>query len=116
MPGSQHIAPPVVRKDEIHLIPAGDDSSAPRATTAQVRAADNKGQRVYNKRNVTNDGYGSASDVTAQITLPYQLRADYCGYYNWYSYGCDISGSTHRGPQTLGLRPPGGSTTAVRDQ
>jgi len=52
------------------------------------------GQRGHCTLDVTNDGYSSASDVTAQITLPYQLRADYCGYYNWYSYGCDISGNT----------------------
>ena len=52
------------------------------------------GQRGHCTLDVTNDGYSSASDVTAQITLPYQLRADYCGYYNWYRYGCDISGHT----------------------
>jgi hypothetical protein len=43
---------------------------------------------------VSNDGSGPASDVTAQITLPWQLRADYCGYYNFFSYGCSISGNT----------------------
>jgi hypothetical protein len=43
---------------------------------------------------VNNDGSGPASDVTAQITLPWQLRADYCGYYNFFSYGCSISGNT----------------------
>jgi len=43
---------------------------------------------------VTNDGSGPASDVTAQITLPWQLRADYCGYFNFFSFGCSISGNT----------------------
>jgi hypothetical protein len=52
------------------------------------------GQRGHCTLDVTNDGNGSASDVTAQITLPYQLRADYCGYGNWFGYGCSISGNT----------------------
>jgi hypothetical protein len=52
------------------------------------------GQRGHCTLDVTNDGYGSAPDVTAQITLPYQLRADYCGYDNWFGNGCSISGNT----------------------
>ena len=37
----------------------------------------------------------AAQGVTAQIALPYQLRADYCGYNNWFSsYGCSISSNT----------------------
>jgi Domain of unknown function DUF11 len=52
------------------------------------------GQRGNCTLDVTNDGYNSASDVTAQITLPYQLRANYCGYTNWFGYGCSISGNT----------------------
>ena len=43
---------------------------------------------------VTNDGDSSAADVTAQITLPWQLRADYCSDDNWFSYDCSISGNT----------------------
>jgi len=43
---------------------------------------------------VTNDGSAPASDVTAEITLPWQLRADFCGYFNWFSFGCSISGNT----------------------
>jgi putative Ig domain-containing protein len=39
---------------------------------------------------VTNKGGSSAQDVSAQIALPSQLRADNCGYY----YGCRISGNT----------------------
>jgi Bacterial Ig-like domain (group 3)/Domain of unknown function DUF11 len=42
---------------------------------------------------VTNKGRSSAQDVTAQIALPSQLRADSCGYYYGY-YGCRISGNT----------------------
>jgi hypothetical protein len=55
---------------------------------------------------VNNTGGGFAPDVTAQINLPWQLRADYCGYYqfwnwssnqywnNFYNNGCSISGNT----------------------
>jgi len=55
---------------------------------------------------VTNTGGGFAPDVTAQIALPWQLKADYCGSYqfwNWssnqywnkyYNNGCSISGNT----------------------
>jgi hypothetical protein len=39
---------------------------------------------------VTSKGGSFAQDVTAQITLPSQLRADNCGYY----FGCRISGNT----------------------
>jgi hypothetical protein len=39
---------------------------------------------------VTNNGRSSAQDVTAQIALPSQLRADYGGY----NYGVRISGNT----------------------
>jgi hypothetical protein len=41
---------------------------------------------------VTNWGGNFAPDVTAQIALPWQLRADYCNY--WYNNGCTISGNT----------------------
>jgi hypothetical protein len=43
---------------------------------------------------VSNDGTAPASNVTAEITLPWQLRADFCGYFNWFSFGCNISGNT----------------------
>ena len=40
-------------------------------------------------------GQDFASDVTAQISLPYQLRADYCGYsWSWSYFGCSIDGNT----------------------
>ena len=52
------------------------------------------GHRGHCTLDVTNDGYSSASDVTAQIALPDQLRADYCGYGSWFGYGCSISGNT----------------------
>jgi|GEM_PF-1347266 len=57
---------------------------------------------------VTNDGNGPASDVTAQITLPWQLKADYCGYYYWFSYGCSISDNT--ASEDLGTLYPGHSS------
>jgi hypothetical protein len=41
---------------------------------------------------VTNRGFSPASNVTAQIALPSQLRADYCGYF--WSFGCTISNNT----------------------
>ena len=43
---------------------------------------------------VSNWGPGFASDVTAQINLPWPLRADYCGYWFWFGYGCSIYGNT----------------------
>jgi hypothetical protein len=39
---------------------------------------------------VTNNGGSYAQDVTADIALPSQLRADNCGYF----YGCQISNNT----------------------
>ena len=50
------------------------------------------GQRGHCTLDVTNSGQNSAQGVTAQITLPYP--ADYCGYYNGFSYGCSVSGNT----------------------
>jgi hypothetical protein len=41
---------------------------------------------------VTNRGFSPASNVTAQIALPSQLRADYCGYF--LNFGCRISNNT----------------------
>lgn len=49
------------------------------------------GQRGTCTLYVTDQGWNSASDVTAQIALPSQLRANSCGYY--YS-GCSISNNT----------------------
>jgi hypothetical protein len=43
---------------------------------------------------VRNSGTGPASDVTAQIRLPWQLKADYCGYFHFFSFGCSIFGNT----------------------
>ena len=55
---------------------------------------------------VLNYGPGFAPDVTAQISLPWQLKADFCGYYpfwnwysnwywnNWWNNGCSIYGNT----------------------
>jgi hypothetical protein len=54
---------------------------------------------------VTNAGYSPAQDVNAQITLPRQLRADYCGYGYFWSYGCNISGNTAY--ENLGTLRPG---------
>jgi hypothetical protein len=52
---------------------------------------------------VSNHGYSSASDVSAQIALPEQLRADYCGYF--FYYGCRIFGNTAY--ENLGTLYPG---------
>jgi hypothetical protein len=54
---------------------------------------------------VTNAGYSPAQDVSAQIALPRQLRADYCGYGYFWSYGCNISGNTAY--ENLGTLKPG---------
>jgi hypothetical protein len=52
---------------------------------------------------VTNAGWGPVQDVSAQIALPWQLRADYCGYF--WSFGCTISGNTAY--EDLGTLRPG---------
>ena len=58
---------------------------------------------------VTNRGFGgynsftSASNVIAQIALPSQLRADFCGYF--FNFGCRIFGNTAF--QNLGTIYPG---------
>jgi len=41
-----------------------------------------------------NFGQNFASDITAQISLPYQLKAEYCGYSYSYYNGCHIYGNT----------------------
>ena len=51
---------------------------------------------------VTEHGNGSASDVTAQIALPKQLQADYCGFLN---FGCSIFNNT--ASENLGTLYPG---------
>lgn len=58
---------------------------------------------------VSNFGSARAPNVFAQIALPSQLRADYCGYYYYYS-SCSISNNTAY--QTLGALYPG-QTRAV---
>jgi hypothetical protein len=54
---------------------------------------------------VSNRGYSSVSNVAAQIALPPQLRADYCGYFYSFNYGCSIYGNTAY--QNLGSLYPG---------
>jgi hypothetical protein len=63
------------------------------------------GQRGSCTLSVTNRGGGSAPDVTAQIALPRQLRADYCGYF--YNFGCSINNNTAF--ENLGTLNPGQS-------
>ncbi len=52
---------------------------------------------------VTNRGFGSAPNVTAQIALPSQLRANYCGFF--LGFGCRIVGNT--AVENLGTLSPG---------
>ena len=52
---------------------------------------------------VTNRGFGSAPNVTAQIALPPQLRANYCGFF--FGFGCRIINNT--AVQNLGTLYPG---------
>ncbi len=52
---------------------------------------------------VTNRGFGSAPNVTAQIALPSQLRANYCGFF--FGFGCRIINNT--AVQNLGTLNPG---------
>ena len=55
------------------------------------------GPGQYNNNNFgqynNNFGQNFASDITAQISLPYQLKAEYCGY-SYYYNGCHIYGNT----------------------
>ncbi|MGH3224678.1 MAG: hypothetical protein ACRDPY_39380 [Streptosporangiaceae bacterium] len=51
------------------------------------------GPSQYNNNN-NYFGRNFASDITAQISLPRQLKAEYCGYYYSYSNGCHIYGNT----------------------
>jgi len=56
---------------------------------------------------VTNDGWSQSNNVDAQITLPSQLRADYCNSrwgYSW-GWGCSISGNV--ASEDLGTLNPG---------
>jgi hypothetical protein len=57
---------------------------------------------------VTNAGRFSAPDVTAQVNLPPQLRARYCGQF-WAHQGCTISGNT--ASEDLGPLRPGQTRT-----
>ena len=52
---------------------------------------------------VSNSGATPAPDVTAQIALPPQLRADFCGFF--LNFGCRISGNTAF--ENLGTLNPG---------
>jgi hypothetical protein len=54
---------------------------------------------------VTNTGYSSASNVNAQINLPWQLKALHCGSFTWWNYGCSISYNT--ASENLGTLYPG---------
>jgi hypothetical protein len=54
---------------------------------------------------VTNSGSASAPNVTAQIALPWQLRADFCGSFYPWNWGCSISGNTAY--ENLGTLYPG---------
>jgi hypothetical protein len=57
---------------------------------------------------VTNAGRFSAPDVTAQVSLPSQLRARYCGQF-WAHQGCTISGNA--ASEDLGTLRPGQTRT-----
>ena len=65
------------------------------------------GQRGSCTLYVTNRGFGSAPNVTAQIALPSQLRANYCGFF--FGFGCRIVGNT--AVQNLGTINPGQTRT-----
>ncbi len=57
---------------------------------------------------VTNAGQFSAPDVTAQISLPSQLRALSCSRFQW-DFGCTMSGNT--ASENLGTLNPGQTKT-----
>jgi Bacterial Ig-like domain (group 3) len=66
------------------------------------------GQQGSCTLSVTNPGRFSAPDVTAQVSLPPQLRAQYCGRF-WPHRGCTISGNT--ASENLGTLRPGQTRT-----
>lgn len=66
------------------------------------------GQQGSCTLSVTNAGRFSAPDVTAQVSLPAQLRARYCGQF-WAHQGCTISGNT--ASENLGTLRPGQTRT-----
>lgn len=57
---------------------------------------------------VTNTGHFSARDVAAEVSLPSQLRARFCGR-TWAHQGCTISGNT--ASENLGTLRPGQTKT-----
>jgi len=61
------------------------------------------GQRGSCTLYVTDKGGSAAPNVTAQIALPSQLKADYCGFF--FGHGCTISGNT--ATENLGTLNPG---------
>jgi hypothetical protein len=61
------------------------------------------GQRGSCTLFVSNRGFSPASDVIAQIALPPQLRADFCGYF--FNFGCRIFDNTAF--ENLGTLNPG---------
>ena len=62
------------------------------------------GQRGHCTLYVTNRGFGSAQDVSAQIALPKPLRAKFCGLF-FNDTGCTISHNT--ASENLGTLAPG---------
>ena len=71
------------------------------------------GPGQYNNNNFgpynNNFGQDFASDITAQISLPSQLKAEYCGYSYSYYNGCHIYGNTAY--ENIGNLYPGHSTS-----
>jgi hypothetical protein len=63
------------------------------------------GQRGTCTLSVTNRGFSPAPGVTAQIALPSQLRADFCGFFNFNNFGCRIFNNTAQ--ENLGTLRPG---------
>ncbi len=57
---------------------------------------------------VTNVGHFSTPNVAAQVNLPSQLRALYCGH-SWWNRGCKISGNT--ASENFGTLRPGQTRT-----
>jgi hypothetical protein len=62
------------------------------STSLNCTSPVHNGQRGTCTLWVTDNGNSAASNVTAQIALPWQLRADYCGYF--FGYGCSIANNT----------------------
>jgi len=97
--------------------PSGPSGFSRLSTSLHCSSPVRSGARGTCTLDVTNAGSGTVQDVTGQIDLPSQLKADFCGHgwsWGWFnSWGCTISGNG--ASENLGSLRPGqsGSVTVT---